>query len=81
MSESPTARKTPRLTSAQASYLKRLYLNGGHGPLGNATYQTALALHEKGLVLVTVENPVKGYVAITEDGTRVAKATVVRGSK
>src|SRR6478609_124773 len=68
--------RAPRLTSAQASYLKRLHLDGGHCPLGNATYQTALALHDKGMVIVEVITPVEGRVMITDDGRRVAQAII-----
>jgi hypothetical protein len=67
---------TPKLSSAQRSFLKRLYLDGGYSRLHNATYQTAMALHDKGMVVVSIDTPVKGHVTITEDGTRVAQAII-----
>lgn len=68
--------RTPRLTDAQRSYLKRLYLNNGVDRLYHATFQTAAALHDKGMVEVSLDTPVTGYVRITEDGKRVARAII-----
>lgn len=71
-----TKTKTPRLTNAQASFLRRLFLDGGYSRLYHASYQTAVALRDKGMVEVELLDPVNGRVTITEDGKRVAKAIV-----
>lgn len=64
----------PRLTDAQRSFLKRLYLVGGHDRLHTASFATATALHDKGMVVITVIDSVNGRVAITEAGEHVARA-------
>lgn len=68
--------KWPSLTSAQRSILKRLHLEGGHSQLHNATFRTFSALHDKGLVTVTIIDPTTGRVEITEKGKMMAKAII-----
>ncbi len=54
--------------------LKRLHLDGGYSNLSSATFQTFTALHDKGLVVVTIIDPVNGRVEITEKGKQMAEA-------
>ena len=58
----------PRLTSAQHSYLTHLNEAGGYARLYKATYRTAVALHDKGMIVVTLVTPVTGQVRITSAG-------------
>lgn len=68
--------RPPRLTGAQRSFLKRLHLNGGRDRLYHATYGTAVALSDKGMVTIEVVDPMHGRVSITKDGEQVAKAII-----
>lgn len=61
-----------KLSSAQKSALKQLRLNDGFSRLYGGMLRTYGVLHDKGLVVVTIETPVNGNVALTKIGAAKA---------
>lgn len=60
-----------KLSSAQISAMRDLAKNNGFAPLYNSGFKTYTALHERGLVVVKIETPVRGYVQMTDEGRRL----------
>lgn len=60
-----------KLSSAQDSAMRHLAKHNGFAPLSNSMLRTYAALHKRGLVVVIIETPVRGYVQMTDDGKQL----------